>query len=145
MSRKLTLYHKALLAWKGELEKQQQARLEDKLTTLRAGLHRKLEEMIGPEYVIKLEAEDDPDDMVLEAMVENFNFLGFRGPAGEINIILVMECPGCGRRMTSNPLTRLADLGRNYRSWRRAAGSVIINVKRAFDAKKGALEVDVVS
>jgi hypothetical protein len=111
MSHKLSLYHKALIAWKGELEKQQQARLEDKRTKLRDGLPRKLTELIGPEYVIELEDEDDPDDIILEAMVENFNFLGFRGPAGEINIILVMECPGCGQRMASNALTRLADLG----------------------------------
>lgn len=111
MSHKLSLYHKALMAWKGELEQQQQARLEDKRTKLRDGLPRKLTEIIGPEYVIELEDEDDPDDIVLEAMVENLNFLGFRGPAGEINIILVMECPNCGQRMASNALTRLADLG----------------------------------
>jgi hypothetical protein len=112
MSRKLSLYHKALIEWKGELKKQQQAILEDKRTKLRDGLHRKLSEIVGPEHVVELEDEDDPDDLVLEAMVENLNFLGFRGPTGEINVILVLPCPNCGHRMTSNPLTQLADLGR---------------------------------
>jgi hypothetical protein len=112
MSRKQSLYHKSLIEWKGELKQQQQAILEDKRTKLRDGLRRKLAEMVGPEHVIELEDEDDPDDLVLEAMVENLNFLGFRGPAGEINVILLLPCPKCGQRMTSNPLTRLADLGK---------------------------------
>lgn len=112
MSRNLSLYHKALIEWKGELEKKQQAILADKRTKLRDGLLRKLTEIAGTEYVIELEDEDDPDDLVLEAMVENLNFLSFRGSAGEINVILVLPCPNCEHRMTSNPLTRLADLGK---------------------------------
>jgi hypothetical protein len=112
MSRKLSLYHKALIEWKGELEKKQQAILEDKRTKLWEGLHQKLTEIVGPEYVIELEYKADDADDLLEAIVENLNFLGFRGPAGEINIILLLPCPNCGHRMTSNPLTRLADLGR---------------------------------
>ena len=112
MSHNQSLYHKALIEWKGELEKKQQAILEDKRTKLRDGLHQKLTKMVGPEHFIELEGEDDSDDLVLEAMVENLNFLGFRGSAGEINVILVLPCPNCGQRMTSNPLTRLADLGK---------------------------------
>jgi hypothetical protein len=112
MSRKQSLYHKALLAWKSELEKKQKVILEDKQTRLRDGLHRKLTEMVGTEHIIKLDDEDDTDDLVLEVMVENLNFLGFRGPAGEINVILVLPCPNCDYRMTSPPLTRLGDIGR---------------------------------
>ena len=112
MSRKLSLYHKALLAWKDELKQQQKAILEDKQTKLRDGLHRKLIEMVGPGHAIELEDEDDSEDLVLEAMVENLKFLGFRCPTGEINVILVLPCPNCKHRMTSYPLTRLADIGR---------------------------------
>jgi hypothetical protein len=47
MSRNQSLYHKALVEWKGELEKKQQAILEDKRTKLRDGLHQKLTKMVG--------------------------------------------------------------------------------------------------
>lgn len=112
MSRKLSLYHRAVLAWRDELEKQREATLADKRTKLRDGLRRKLTEMFGPEHQIEMEGERDSDDVVLEAMVENLNFLGFRDPAGEINVILTLPCPNCMNRMTSIPLNQLADVGR---------------------------------
>ena len=113
MSRQITLYHKALLAWRGELAKLKQGALEDKKTKLRDALYQRLREMVGPEYVIDLEDEDDPDDLVLEAMVDDdLNFLSFRNSEGEIKIILVMPCPNCRYRMVSDPITGLADVGR---------------------------------
>jgi hypothetical protein len=112
MSRNQSLYHKALIEWKGELEKKQKAILEDKGTNLRDGLHRKLIEIVGPEYAIEIkEAEDDSENLMLDAVVDYLDFIGFRGPAGEINVILVVLCLGCRHKMTSNLLTRLADLG----------------------------------
>jgi hypothetical protein len=113
MSRKQSLYRKALIKWKGELEKKQKATLEDKRTKLRDGLHQKLAEIVGPEYVVKIkDAADDSEDLMLEAVVDYLDFIGFRGPAGEINVILVVLCPRCGHNMPSNPLTVLTDLGR---------------------------------
>ena len=112
MSRNSSLFHKALLAWRGELEKQHEAALADKRTNLRDGLRRKLEEMFGTEHFIELEDEDDPNDLVLRAMIENLRFLGFRSPEGIINVVLLMPCPRCAHQMPSSPLTRLADLGR---------------------------------
>jgi hypothetical protein len=114
MSRNQSLYHKALIEWKGELEKKQQAILEDKGTKLRDVLHRKLAEIVGPEYAIEIkEAEQDSEELMLDAAAGYLDFIGFRGPAGEINIILVVLCPSCGHKMPSNPLINLADLGRN--------------------------------
>ena len=113
MSDRLPLYHKALLAWRHELEKQHRATLEDKETPLREGLRRKLAEITGYEYIIEVEdRNDDPYDAVLGAKVENLNFLAFRSPEGAINVVLLMPCPHCGHQMPSDPLTRLADLGR---------------------------------
>lgn len=114
MSRNQSLYHKALIEWKGELEKKQQAILEDKRTKLRDGFHRKLTEIVGPEYAIEIkDAEDGSEDLMLDATVDHLEFIGFRGPAGDINIIFVVLCPRCGHKMTSSPLTRLADLGKD--------------------------------
>lgn len=112
MSRNPSLLHKALLAWRGELERQHEAALADKRVKLRDGLRRKLEEMFGPHHVIELEDEDDPSDSVLGAVIENLRFLAFRSPEGAINVVLLMPCPRCGHQMPSGPLTRLADLGR---------------------------------
>jgi hypothetical protein len=113
MSRNQSLYHKALIEWKGELEKKQKATLEDKRTKLRDGLHRKLTEIVGPEYAIEIkDTEDGSEDLMLEAVAGYLDFIGFRGPAGEINVILIVLCPSCGYKMTSNFLTNLADLGK---------------------------------
>lgn len=112
MSRNPSLLHKALRAWRGELERQHKAALADKRTKLRVGLRRKLEEMFGPEHVVELEDKDDPNDLALGAMIENMRFLAFRSPEGIINVVLLMPCPRCGHQMPSSPLTRLADLGR---------------------------------
>jgi hypothetical protein len=112
MSSNASLFHKALIAWRGELEKQHEAALADKRTKLRDGLRRKLEERFGTEHFIELEDEDDPNDLVLRAVIENLRFLAFRSPEGAINVVLLMPCPRCGHQMPSNPLTRLADLGR---------------------------------
>jgi hypothetical protein len=113
MSHRLPLYHKALLAWRHELEKQYRAILEDKETPLRERLRRKLAEITGYEYIIEVEdRNDDPYDAVLGAKVENLNFLAFRSPEGVINVVLLMPCPHCDHQMPSDPLTRLADLGR---------------------------------
>lgn len=66
MSDRLPLYHKALLAWRHELEKQYKAILEDKEMPLREGLRRKLVGIIGYEYTIEVEdRNDDPYDAVL--------------------------------------------------------------------------------
>jgi hypothetical protein len=113
MSSNLPLYYKALLAWHDELEKQYIATLEDRLTKLRDGTRQKIAEMFGPEYVVQVEnRDDDPYDSVLEVEVENLRFIAFRSRGGGINISLLMECPRCGHQMPSNPLTHLADLGR---------------------------------
>jgi hypothetical protein len=112
MSRNLSLFQKALLAWRGELERQHEAALADRRTKLRDGMRRKLEEMFGTEYLIELEEDDDPKDLVLRAVIENLLFLAFRGSEGAINVVLLMPCPRCGYQMPSSPLTRLADLGR---------------------------------
>lgn len=113
MSSNLPLYHKALLAWHDEVEKQYKAMLEDKLTKLSEGVRRKMSEMFGPQYIIQVESrDDDPYDSVLEAEVENLRFLAFRSRGGGINIVLLMRCPRCDHQMPSNSLTRLADLGR---------------------------------
>ncbi len=113
MSRKQSLYHKALIAWKGELERKRQAILEDKKTKLRDGLRRKLEEIVGPEYAVEIkDTQADSSDLVLEAVAGYLDFIGFRGPAGEINVILTVLCLRCGFNMTSNFLTSLVDLGR---------------------------------
>lgn len=113
MSGRLALYHKALLAWRQELEERQKVALEDKGTPLGEGLRRKLEALVGPEYAVELEVKtDDPRDLVLPAEVERLRFLGFRSPEGAINVVLLMPCPRCGHQMPSAPLSRLADLGR---------------------------------
>lgn len=120
----MPLYQKALLAWHDELERQYQAALEDRLTRLRDGTRRKMAEMFGPEYAVRVEArDDDPYDAVLEAEVENLRFIAFRGRGGGINISLLMPCPRCGHQMPSGPLTRLADLGRELTNL--AAGSAL--------------------
>lgn len=113
MGGNLPLHQKALLAWHDELERQHRAALEDRLTRLRDGTRRKMAEMFGPEYVVRVESrDDDPYDAVLEAEVESLRFVAFRGRGGGINISLLMKCPRCGHQMPSDPLTRLADLGR---------------------------------
>lgn len=111
MSRNPSLFHKALLAWQDELERQHETALVDKRTKLRDGMRRKLQEMFGPEHFIELE-EDDRNDLVLRAVIENLLFLAFRSSEGVINIVLLMPCPRCGHQMPSSPLTQLADLGR---------------------------------
>jgi len=113
MSNRLPLYHKALLAWRHELEKQHRAILEDKETPLREGLRRKLVGIIGYEYIIEIEdRNDDPYDAILGVKVENLHFLAFRSTEGAINVVLLMPCPHCGHQMPGDPLTHLADLGR---------------------------------
>jgi hypothetical protein len=112
MSSNPSLFHKALIAWRVELEKQHETTLADKRTKLHDGLRRKLEEMFGTEHFIELEDEDDPDDLVLRAVIENLRFLAFRSPEGGINVVLLMPCPRCNHQMPSRPLIWLADLGR---------------------------------
>jgi hypothetical protein len=110
MSRNPSLFHKALLAWRDELERQHEAALTDKRTKLRDGMRRKLEKMFGTEHLIELE-DDDRNDLVLRAVIENLLFLAFRSPEGAINVVLLMPCPRCGHQMPSSPLTRLANNG----------------------------------
>lgn len=109
----MSLYRKALLAWREELEKQRKAALEDRQTGLRERMRRKLEGIFGSGHVIEMEDEHDPDDLVLKAIIEGLHFLAFRSSAGDINIVLLMPCPHCGFQMTSEPLKSLADLGRD--------------------------------
>jgi hypothetical protein len=112
MSHKQPLYQKALLAWRGELEKQRASILKDKQTKLRDAMHQKLAEICGVEYDIEMEGLHAKDELVLGAVIENLNFLAFRSPAGDINIVLLIPCPRCRHQMTSDPLTSLVDLGR---------------------------------
>lgn len=110
MSRNLPLYHKALLAWQRELERQHREALEDKRTTLRDGFLNKLSEMFGPDHGIEM--VDNLNETVQRAVIEDLNFLAFRTPPGNIHIVLLVPCPRCGHQMPSGALTRLADLGR---------------------------------
>lgn len=112
MSQKQPLYQKALLAWRGELEKQRASILKDKQTKLRDAMSQKLAEICGAEYDIEMEGVHARDELVLGAVVENLNFLALRGSSGAINVILLVPCPRCHYQMTSTPLTCLADLGR---------------------------------
>lgn len=113
MSDNHTLHHKALLAWRRELERQSRKALEDKATPLHEGLRRKLVEMFGTEYAVEVEVrDDDPYDLVLSAEVDGLRFIGFRSPDGSINVVLLKKCSRCEHEMPSNPLTNLSDLGR---------------------------------
>lgn len=113
MSDNNSLLHKALLAWRRELERQCRNAFKDKATPLREGLRRKLVEMFGTEYTVEVEVrDDDPYDLVLSAQVDGLRFIGFRSPDGSINVVLLKKCSHCEHEMPTNPLTSLADLGR---------------------------------
>jgi hypothetical protein len=113
MSSSSPLHYKALLAWRQELERQRKEALADKETPLREALRQRLTGMFGVEHLVELEGRDgDPHDMVLGAKVEGLRFIGFRNRDGDINVVLLEKCSRCGHEMPSNPLTRLADLGR---------------------------------
>lgn len=112
MSHKLSLYQRALLSWRQELVKQEQAAHKDKQTKLHERLRQRLEEMFGTEHLIEIEIVDDPTDLVLGAAIENLNFLAFRRSTSDIQIVLLIPCPRCGQQMASDPLRCIADLGR---------------------------------
>jgi hypothetical protein len=112
MSSNLPLCHKALLAWQDELEKRYKATLEDKQSRLRDRFLKKLTEMFGPAHIIRLDDEDDPNDLILGAVIEELRFLAFRTSLGDIKVVFLMPCSRCGHQMPSGPLTSLADLGK---------------------------------
>jgi hypothetical protein len=113
MSDNSPLHYKALLAWREEMERRRREALADKETPLGEGLRRRLTAMFGAEHPVEVEVwEGDPYDLVLWAEVEGLRFLGFRGPDDRINVVLVAKCSRCGREISGDPLTRLADLGR---------------------------------
>lgn len=112
MTRKHSLYQKALLAWRGELVTQQESILKDKQTKMRDALRQKLIEMFGSNYPIEIESAHAKEELVLGAVIEGLNFLAIRGPAGGISVVLLVPCSRCGHQMPSASLTSLADLGR---------------------------------
>lgn len=112
MTRKQSLYLKALLAWRGVLAAQHQSMLKDRQTKMRDALRQKLAEMFGSDYPIEIEDAHPKEELVLGVVIENLNFLAIRGPAGDISIVLLVPCSRCGHQMPSAPLSRLADLGR---------------------------------
>jgi hypothetical protein len=112
MTQKQPLYQKALLAWRQELMLQRDSMLKDKQAKLRDRMCQKLEEMFGADYPITIEGAHAKDDLVLGAVVEDLNLLAFRDAQGNINIVLLVLCPRCGHQIAGDPLTRLADLGR---------------------------------
>lgn len=113
MSDSPPLHYKALLAWREDLERRRKEALADKEMPLGEGLRRRLTGMFGAEHAVEIEAwKDDPYDLVLWAEVEGLRFLGFRGPDDRINVVLLVKCLRCGHEMSGNPLTSLADLGR---------------------------------
>lgn len=112
MGDKQSLYMKALLAWRQELAARHNSTLKDKGTKMRNALQQKLVEMFGSDYSIEIEGTHAKEEMILGAVIENLNFLAFRREASDINIVLLIPCPRCGSQMTSDPLTCLADLGR---------------------------------
>jgi hypothetical protein len=107
-----SLYNRALLARRRELEVAYQAIEADKQTGLRQGVFNKLALMFGPWHVIEMEAETNPAGVVIGATVEDLRFLGLRVPSGEIGIHLLVRCERCGHEMAGDRLTCLADLGR---------------------------------
>jgi len=112
MTRKQSLYQKALLAWRRELVTRHESMLKDQQTKLRDALRQKLTGMFGTDYSIEVEEPHPQEELVLGAVIENLNFLGIRGPDGGINVVLLIQCSCCGHQMPSTSLTRLADLGR---------------------------------
>lgn len=111
MNRERSLYTKALLAWRGELEKLREEALRYKRVNLREGLHLKLIEMFGADYEIVEERDGDPDDPVRGAVVDNLSFLAIRQRDGNINVHLLVPCFRCGYAMPSEPLSSISDLG----------------------------------
>lgn len=112
MSYQLSLYVRALRAWRSVLVKQHTSALRDKETTLRDGLRRKLAEMFGDDYHVEMEGPHDNDELVTGAVIEHLSFVALRAPSGEIAVYLLMPCPRCRHQMMSDTLTNLADLGR---------------------------------
>jgi|SRR5215213_10031274 len=104
------LRERALDAYRAvRAEKLQEARLYGQLT-LQDALQLKLWKLFGGEYII--DVEESMDDQVLGAEIEGLNFLGIRRSDSDIQLLLVESCPHCSYKMTSQPITSLAALGR---------------------------------
>lgn len=107
-----SLYKRALLAWRRELEKLYQSIEADKRSEIRQGVFRKLVTMFGPGHLVELEDKAKSTEVVVWAMVEELRFMGLKAPSGEIGIHLLVRCPSCGYEMAGDKLASLADLGR---------------------------------
>ncbi len=112
MSQKQPLSQKALLAWRQELASRRDSMIKDKQFNLRYRMFQKLQEMFGSDYPMEMEGLHAQDDLVLGAVVDGLNFLAFRDSHGYINIVLLVLCPQCKHQIMSDPLTHLAELGR---------------------------------
>lgn len=90
-------------------EKFQEARLYEQLA-LRDALQLKVWKLFGGECLIDF--EENEDEHVLGAVIEELNFLGIRSSNGGLQLVLVESCACCGYKMTSRPITSLVALGR---------------------------------
>lgn len=78
--------------------------------SVRDGVQLKLASMFGAEYACEIADELAGDEV--EAVVDGLRFVARWLPEGILQISLVAACAQCGRRMVSEPLLSLLDLGR---------------------------------
>jgi hypothetical protein len=72
----------------------------------------KLASLFGAEYVSKVEVEDELAGDEVEAVIDGLRFVARWRPEVILQLSLVAACTHCGRRMVSEPLLSLLDLGR---------------------------------
>ncbi len=107
----LSIREKAAIAWKHERPLREAARIEKQARQLEA-VDKKLEQMFGPEYEIKLglspagtiTAEVDDVRFTTDFYEDDFFC--------SLSIILKEMCPYCGRDMILGAINNLADLGK---------------------------------
>jgi hypothetical protein len=104
----LSLRERAMTAWKRERPLKEAARVEQKARLVEA-VRRKLTEMFGTEYEIKVGIVGEER---ITASVEEMRFNTFIYNEETITIIPVERCLYCGIDVTLGSVEDLADLGR---------------------------------
>jgi hypothetical protein len=112
MNYQLSLYVRAVQVWRSARAGRQASALRDEQSPLRDVLRRKLADMFGDDYHVEMDDPGGREESVMFAVIENLNFVAVRQVSGAVNISLMMYCPRCRGEMMSDPLTGLADLGR---------------------------------
>jgi hypothetical protein len=102
-----SLREKAFLAWERERPMREAARLEKRARQI-AALRKKLKEMFGEEYEIKVGI--DANKTVI-ATVEDLRFTAITYAYELLSISLVERCPRCGKEIPIGIVSDLADVG----------------------------------